>query len=31
MSDRFVREFLKFEVKETSEGIGHWLNQPWVD
>ncbi|TIS48044.1 hypothetical protein [Mesorhizobium sp.] len=31
MSDGFGREFLKFEVKETSEGLAHWLNQPWVD
>jgi hypothetical protein len=31
MSDSLNREFLKFEVKETSEGIGHWLSRPWVD
>ncbi|MBY5524296.1 hypothetical protein [Rhizobium leguminosarum] len=31
MNDSFGREFLKFEVKETSQGIGHWLDQPWVD
>jgi hypothetical protein len=31
MSDRFAREFLKFEVTETSEGMGYWLDRPWVD
>jgi hypothetical protein len=31
MSDRFGREFFLFEVNETSEGLGHWLDQPWVD
>lgn len=31
MSDAFAREFLKFEVQETNEGKGYWLNQPWVD
>lgn len=31
MSDRFAREFMMFEVKETQEGIGHWLDQAWVD
>ncbi|MGJ4904569.1 hypothetical protein ACQR0V_23580 [Bradyrhizobium sp. HKCCYLS2058] len=31
MTDAFSREFLKFEVKETDEGKGYWLDQPWVD
>jgi hypothetical protein len=31
MSDAFVREFLKFEVAETTQGRGYWLDQPWVD
>jgi hypothetical protein len=31
MSDAFAREFLKFEVAETREGKGYWLDQPWVD
>jgi hypothetical protein len=31
MSDAFAREFLKFEVTETVQGRGHWLDQPWVD
>jgi hypothetical protein len=31
MSDRLGREFLTFEVTETSEGIGYWLDQAWVD
>jgi hypothetical protein len=31
MSDAFAREFLKFEVTETDEGKGYWLDQPWVD
>jgi hypothetical protein len=31
MSDAFAREFLKFEVAETTQGRGYWLDQPWVD
>jgi hypothetical protein len=31
MSDAFGREFLKFEVTETSQGKGYWLDQPWID
>jgi hypothetical protein len=31
MTDAFVREFLKFEVVETSHGKGYWLDRPWVD
>jgi hypothetical protein len=31
MSEAFGREFLKFEAKETTEGRGYWLDQPWVD
>jgi hypothetical protein len=29
--DRFSREFLKFEVAETSQVKGYWLDRPWVD
>jgi hypothetical protein len=31
MSDTFAREFLKFEVTETTQGKAYWLDQPWVD
>jgi hypothetical protein len=31
MSDGFSCEFLLFEVNETSESLGHWLDHPWVD
>jgi hypothetical protein len=31
MGSRFGREFLKFEVRETDEGVGYWLDRPWVD
>jgi hypothetical protein len=31
MSDAFAREFLKFEVAETTLGRGYWLDRPWVD
>jgi hypothetical protein len=31
MSDAFAREFLKFEVAETTQGRGYWLDRPWVD
>lgn len=26
-----TRQFLTFEVTETSQGKGYWLDQPWVD
>jgi hypothetical protein len=31
MSDAFAREFLKFEVAETTQGKGYWLDQIWID
>lgn len=31
MSDALGRQFLKFEVAETTQGRGYWLDQPWVD
>jgi hypothetical protein len=31
MPDFFAREFLKFEIAETSQGKGYWLDRPWVD
>jgi hypothetical protein len=31
MADTFVRDFLQFEVAETSHGKGYWLDRPWVD
>ncbi len=31
MSSNFGRDFLKLEVRETSEGTGYWLDRPWVD
>ncbi|ESX45404.1 hypothetical protein NLY43_29120 [Mesorhizobium sp. C416B] len=31
MVDRFAREFLKFEVSETSDTRGYWLDQPWIE
>jgi hypothetical protein len=31
MSDAFAREFLKFEVTETTQGKGYWLDQIWID
>ena len=31
MSLKFEREFLKFEVRETDDAIGYWLDRPWVD
>jgi hypothetical protein len=31
MSDAFAREFLTFQVTETDQGKGYWLDQTWVD
>lgn len=31
MAELSGREFLRFEVAETSQGRGYWLDQPWVD
>ena len=31
MAERFAREFLKFEVAETDQNTGYWLDRPWVD
>lgn len=27
----FTREFLKFEIAETAQSKGYWLDRPWVD
>ncbi|HVJ52428.1 MAG TPA: hypothetical protein VM689_08210 [Aliidongia sp.] len=31
MTESLAREFLTFEVAETSLGRGYWLDRPWVD